>query len=223
MRILVINPVGHPTWDETDKRIYESFASPDTSVEVVSLPRGPATVETPESHAEVIPLVVETIKKHREAYDAFIVNCFLDPGVEIARGVTRKPVVGPCESSFHIASVLYDRIAVITVGDARTLWMIEERIREIGFHDSLVYLDTIGLGVMDLDKNRERVLKALEEKSRKAIEANAEAIILGCTGLAGLARKLSERIGRPVIDPSGAAMKMAEALARLGAWSTRAP
>ncbi len=221
MRVLVVNPVGHPKWDEQDKRIYQGFASPDTTVDVVSLPQGPASIETPEAHAEVIPLVVKRVLEFKDKYDGFIVNCFLDPGVDLLKGIVEKPVVGPCEASMKLASMVSDKIGIVTVGN-EALWMIEEHVRELGSRDKLIALEGIELGVLDIDKDVEFTVKKLVDASRRAVEKGAEVIVLGCTGLAGLAEKVEKEVGVPVIDPSGAAIKVLEALVRLGVRNPRA-
>ena len=59
------------------------------------------------------------------------------------------------------------------------------------------------------DKLRNEIVRALSED-------NAEAIVLGCAGMADLARTLSGEFGLPVIDGVGAAVKQAEALVALG-------
>ncbi len=214
MRVLVVNPVGHSKWDEQDKRIYQSFASQDTIVDVVSLPQGPPSVETPEAHAEVIPLVVKRVLEFKDKYDGFIVNCFLDPGVNLLKGLIEKPVVGPCEASMALASMVSSKIGIVTVGN-EALWMIEEHVRELGFGDKLIALEGIDLGVLDIDKDIELTVKKLVEASRRALEKGAEIIVLGCTGLAGLAEKVEREISVPVVDPSGAAIKVLEALVKL--------
>ena len=44
------------------------------------------------------------------------------------------------------------------------------------------------------------------------------AIVLGCAGMAGLCQTLQQRLGVPVIDGVGAAVKLAEGLVALGLW-----
>ena len=220
MKVLVINPVGHDTWNKQDERIYRSYASSETEVKVVSLPKGPATVERPEDHAEVIPLVIDVAKRMHKDFDAIIVNCFLDPGVKLLRGIIEKPVIGPCEASLHIASTIGNKLSVVTVGKYGTTWMIEDRIRELGFDDKVVSIRGIPLGVMDINKERTTVINYLIEESKKAVsEDGADVIILGCTGLAGMARGVQDKVKVPVVDPSGAAIKMAEALVKLGLFN----
>ena len=59
-------------------------------------------------------------------------------------------------------------------------------------------------------------------RSRKALaEDRAEAIVLGCAGMAKLARDLAARHGCPVIDGVGAAVKLVEMLATLGLQTSK--
>ncbi len=216
MRILVINPVGHNTWDKQDEEICRSFASPETEVKVVSLPRGPASVETPEAHAEVIPLVLDVARRNHEGFDAVVVNCFLDPGVDFLKGILNKPVVGPCEASLSLASIVGRRITIITVGGADGDWMIEERVRQLGFDDKVASVRGIPVRVLDIDKDRIAVVNHLVREAEKAKEEEGTSVIvLGCTGLAGLASEVQKKTGIFTIDPTGAAIKMAEVLVKL--------
>lgn len=221
MRVLIVNPVGDPRWNEQDKRIYESFASPSAKIYVISLPQGPSSVETPEAHAEVIPLVVKTIVENKDKYDGFIVNCCLDPGVDLLKGIVRKPVVGPCEASMALASMITNRIGIVTVGE-RALWMIEDRVRTLGYSDRLVALESIDLGVLDIDRDINATVEKLVEKAKAAVGKGAETIVLGCTGLAGLAEKIEKEVGVPVVDPAGAALKVLEGLITLNLYNIRA-
>lgn len=221
MRILVVNPVGHPRWDEQDRRLYESFASPGTEVDVVSLPSGPPSVETPEAHAEVVPLVVRRVLENLGGYDGFVVNCFLDPGVDLLKGIIAKPVVGPCEASMAVASAVGGKVGVVTVG-GDAAWMVEERIRSLGYADRLAALEAVRLGVLELDRDPDATLRELIGASRAAAARGAEVLVLGCTGLAGLAKRVEEEVGVPVVDPAGAALKLVEALVALGLRNPRA-
>jgi len=218
MRVLVVNPVGHDRWDHSDKKIYESYASEGTEVDVVSLPRGPASVETAEAYAEVEPLIIELVKGIHAGYDAVIVNCFLDPGVAKLRKIlSNKVVVGPCEASLSLARNLSDKIAVVTVGGGvETLGLIKERVKSLGFENVVVSVRGISLRVLELDRDREVTLRHLVNEASKAVSEGADVIVLGCTGLAGMAREVSDAVGVPVIDPAWSALKIAELLASVG-------
>ena len=70
---------------------------------------------------------------------------------------------------------------------------------------------------------RARVVQAAVEEAVGAIEEDgAHVLILGCTGMAGLANSIEEDLSRrgitdvPVLDPAVLALKVAEGLADMG-------
>jgi len=60
-----------------------------------------------------------------------------------------------------------------------------------------------------------------EEVARAVREDGAEAVLLGCAGMADLTRALTAEVGVPVIDGVAAAIKLAEALAGLGVETSK--
>ena len=60
-----------------------------------------------------------------------------------------------------------------------------------------------------------------EAEIARALDKGAEAIVLGCAGMADLPQKLSRKFGVPVIDGVAAAVKQAEALAGLKLTTSR--
>ncbi len=66
--------------------------------------------------------------------------------------------------------------------------------------------------------------KLSAEIERAMAQDGAEAIVLGCAGMADLAASLAHEHGLPVIDGVAAAVKLADALVALGhATSKRGP
>jgi allantoin racemase len=70
------------------------------------------------------------------------------------------------------------------------------------------------LGLDDPRSNASAQISAEIELAKR--EDRAEAIVLGCAGMADLAARLAEQHGVPVIDGVASAVKLAEALATLG-------
>jgi allantoin racemase len=74
-----------------------------------------------------------------------------------------------------------------------------------------------GIPVLELQKDPDATFHALAEEGRKAIELDgAEVLILGCTGMTGMAEKVSKELGVFVVDPLPTAIKFAETLVSLG-------
>jgi allantoin racemase len=85
--------------------------------------------------------------------------------------------------------------------------------REYGFESKLASVRSVEVPVLALDEKRDVVKDRLLAESKKAVkEDRAGAIILGCTGMIGMARELQEALGIPVIDPAVASIKLAESL-----------
>jgi allantoin racemase len=209
-KLLIINPVGHNTWNEQDRKIYQSF-DPASEMTVVSLPKGPPSVESPKAHRQVTPLIIDTAKRMHRDFDAIAVNCFLDPAVEILKKTITKPVIGPCESSLALASITGEKIGVVTV-QGEALSMIRLKVRRLDSHRKVKAVAGIPMGVLDLDKNPDQTKQRIVEESQRLQEKHrVDTICLGCTGLGGLARSVQEEVEISIVDPIGAAVELARA------------
>ena len=73
------------------------------------------------------------------------------------------------------------------------------------------------LAVLELEIPGSNAREIITEECRQAlVEDEAEAIVLGCSGMADLAKDISQEIGAPVIEGVGAAVKFVEVLVSLG-------
>ncbi len=211
MRILVVNPIGDDSYNESDRKFLKSMASLRTEIEVVSLDRGPPSVETIKDYETVKPLVKDLVLKCYEDYDGVIINCFLDPAVDELKNILDRPVVGPGESSLALGSIFGGKIGIVSIR-GEGLELIRQRCHALGYGGRIASIRGISIHVVDLRDNWERVKLELIEEANYAVRESSDVIILGCTGLAGLAEVVSEAIHKPVIDPAAAALKVAESL-----------
>jgi len=215
LKILVINPIGDDSWDESDKIFYKRNACPTTEIDVISLKSGPPSVETINDLRAVEPLVKELALQRYKEYDGLIVNCFLDPSVKELKKLLDRPVVGPGEASLAFGSIFGGKLGIISIR-SEALDLMRLNAEKLGYGGRVVSIRGIKVGVVDLRNNWERVKSELKEEAGKAVSEGAEVIILGCTGLAGLSNIVSKAVNRPVIDPAVAALKMVESLVSLG-------
>lgn len=213
-RILIINPVGTDRWNESDKRIYRSFASLDTEVDVVSLDKGPESIETREAEAKVIPHVINKALELHERYDGIIVNCCLDPGVGLIRSLIKTPTIGPCQASLAIASTVGKKIGIVTVSKTAPP-LFDELVAEYGMENKVVGIRGIKLSVPEINNDRIYTTELLKKEVAEVVGDGANAVVLGCTGLAGFAKELQGLAGVPIIDPVGAAIKVLEDIIEL--------
>lgn len=225
MRIKAINP--NTNWDMTENigAVANDHVADDTEVVAVSPERGPITIESFYDHFLVIPGLLEEIMKDEDEYDAFVVACWADSGIEACREVTDKPVVGIAEASLYVANMLGARYSVATIlGRARGL--IEDTVDKAGMTEHCASVRTTQLNVDETcgtESGRRKTVEELREACRLAVEEDgAEAICLGCAGMGGLADELEDDLGIPVVDSVAAGAVLAESLVQLGHTTSEA-
>jgi allantoin racemase len=222
MRIRVIRPIIGLATEDASLEELSAVASPDTEISTVSLEKGPASIEsTYESALAAIGVVAKIVEAEQEGVDAVVPNCMDDPGVEAAREMVSIPVVGPAETSMHIAAMLGHRFSVIGIleADVRPFY---DHAAKAGVESRLASVRAVNIPVLELN-DRDRTLKALVEQSARAVEEDgAHIIVFGCTGMTGMAQDVEEGLRQrgisdvPVIDPAVLAFKIAEGLAGMG-------
>jgi len=125
------------------------------------------------------------------------------------------PVIGICEAALVTAAFIAKRFTVVTTME-RSRVPIEELAHRYGMAGR-AKIRAANIAVLALEDPNSGARDQLRSEIARAIaEDNAEAIVLGCAGMADLARDLSRQFGLPVIDGVGAAVKQAEALVALG-------
>jgi len=221
MKIKIIAPIILDIFNNEIIKEVEQFKSGDTEIEVVNLDHGTASIES--AYDEVIAgpdIVAKVVQAEKEGYDGVFVDCFGDPAVDAAREMVSIPVVGGFQPAALTASLISGRWSIVTVLKS-VVPLIQHLCRKLGIEGNVASVRDINTPVLELqDKNlmRNRLLDQIE----KAIEEDgAEAIVLGCTGMLGLAQDLQQEMAKrkkpiPVVDPTAASIGYLELLCRSG-------
>ncbi len=217
MKIKIINPNTTQAMTDAIGRAGRSIARQGSEIIAVSPTFGPASIESYYDEFLSAPGVIDEVQKgDRDGCDAYIVACYGDPGLQGAREVTTKPVIGIGEASLYAASILAARFSIVTV-IPRIKTMLEEMVANYGFSHKVVSIRTTPLYVLDVEKDVDAALGTLRDEARRAmVEDDAEAILLGCAGFADFADDLEAELGIPVLDGVVCAVKLAEAMVELG-------
>ena len=73
------------------------------------------------------------------------------------------------------------------------------------------------MSTLEIDADPQGAIRGIVEEARIAVtQDHAEAICLGCAGMAGLEEAITTELGVPVVDGIGAAVRLAEAVVGLG-------
>lgn len=218
-RVLWINPIGSPAYDEPMGQVMAGIKSAGTQVDVVSLST-PYLPEHLEYRAYSALIVGDMVRMARwadeQGYHSMVIGCFYDPAIEDAREISGSTVVvAPCQAAVQIAANLANRFSVI-IGQEKWAVQMRERVDAYGYSGHLASMRSIDIGVPDLQKDVCHTTERIMEAGRRARdEDKAEALILGCTCSFGMHETLQRELGIPVIDPIIAAFRMAEFLGGL--------
>jgi allantoin racemase len=223
MRILIVNPNTSVAMTDKIAAAARAVAAPGTEIIAVNPADGPVSIEGYYDEVFSVPGLLAEIAKgevfskgEASGVSAHIIACFDDTGLEAARSLASAPVIGIGEAAFHLASLVAHRFAVVTTL-SRSIPAIETNLMKYGLASRCAKVRACEVPVLALDdpaSNASAQISAEIERARH--EDRAEAIVLGCAGMADLAARLTEQHGLPVIDGVASAVKLAEACGVLG-------
>lgn len=216
MKIKLINPNTTQRMTDAMGRCAREVAQAGTAVVAVSPRMGPPSIESHYDEALAVPgLLAEIAAGERDGYDGYVIACFGDPGLYAARELARGPVVGIAEAAMHAASVLAPGFSVVTTL-ARTCGMAWHLAERYGMRRFCRNVRATDVAVLELDRPGSSARRLVIDECRRALaEDGAEAIVLGCAGMAEFAHEIEQAIGAPVVEGVTAAVKWVEALAAL--------
>ena len=193
------------------EKLFGGMAEPTTTVVGTGFDTGTGHLEYEfYEHLAAHTVIEKTVNAEREGYDAAVIGCFYDPGLREARELVEMPVVGVCEASLHVAYAITAGKFSVLVGRRKWIPKMADNARIYGLDSRIASWRVLGLTVPDM-RDRERTQAAILREARGAVEEDmAECVVLGCTGMAGQARKAQEELGVPVLDPVLMGIKVAE-------------
>lgn len=211
MKIHIVVPITSDQFNEQIEQEARGFLRPEIDLEISHLQSGPASIES--FYDEVLagpPIVAEVSEAADNGADAVFITCFGDPAVSAARELVDIPVVGGFEPAIATALTLGERFSVVTVLE-NVVPMISGLATRMGIGSRLASIEVIDTPVLEL-QDGDALLKSLFEASCRAIETHgADVLVLGCTGMLGVAATLQEKLEAehvrvPVVDPTGASL-----------------
>ena len=206
-RILVINPNSNEMVTEGLRQALVPLAFAE-GPEIVceTLREGPAGIETQE-HVESVTLPLRRRVEAANDVDAFVIACYSDPGLHVAREGTQSPVFGIAECGVLTALTRADRFGVIAI-KSRSIPRHIRYLRQMGLMDRLAGERPLEMSVAESASGEGTLARMIAIGRALRDEDGAGAIVMGCAGMARHRRPLEDALGVPVIDPTQAAVAM---------------
>jgi allantoin racemase len=212
MQILIVNPNTTASMTEKIAVAARAVARPDTEIIATNPREGPASIQGFHDVAMCVPGLLAEIARYPQA-EAIVIACFDDTGLDAARCQANVPVIGIGEAAYHAASFLSCKFSVITTL-GRSVPGIEANLKRYGLDARCAKVRATEIPVLELERNDPATLARIRTEIARALaEDQAEAIVLGCAGMADLMSRLSDEFKVPVIDGVACATTFAEALA----------
>ena len=214
-RIRVVNPNSN----EAVTRGIDEAVQPlrfDGGPEIVcaTLAEGPLGIETQE-HVESVTLPLRRLVEADNASDAFVIACYSDPGLHVCREGTTRPVFGIAECGVLTALARAERFGVIAIMQ-RSIARHMRYLRQMGLMERLAGERPLNMSVAEIASGDGTLSRMIEVGRALKDQDGANAIVMGCAGMARHRKPLEDALGIPVIDPTQAAVTMALGVVQLG-------
>jgi allantoin racemase len=197
-----------------------AHAAAGTELSVEPTETGPAAIEGPADAALVVPELLRLVPlAGQNGFDAVIIGCFSDPGLDALRERSSIALIGPGASAMHLAAQLGSRFSILAPSGRRE-GQVRARLRALGLDALFASVRGVGCSVLELAQGANDAVARVAAAGRSCVEEDgAEVIVLGCMSMAflpGAQAALQSALGCPVINPVIAALKTAEAFGALG-------
>lgn len=216
MKVIVVNVNTSESMTDSIREAARRYAAPGTEIVALRPQFGAEAVDCNfESYLSAVA-VMDRVVTYDGHYDAVVLAGFGEHGRDGLQELVEQPVVEICEASAHVAMMIGRTYSVVTTLQ-RSVPAIEDRLRLAGLAERCASVRAGGMSTAEVDSDPLGTMHAVVAEARKAVEIDhAEAICLGCAGMAGLEEAITTELHVPVIDGVGAAVKLAEALVGLG-------
>jgi allantoin racemase len=212
--IVVINPNSSETVTAAiDRAVVPLRMEGGPEIACVTLADGPPGIET-QAHVEQVVQPIARFVRAREDAAAFVIACFSDPGLHVAREAAQRPVLGIAECSMLTALTQGERFGIISIL-AGSVPRHLRYVRQLGLAARFAGDLPIGLGVAELADEGRTLVRMSAIGSELRDHYGADVLVLGCAGMAQYRHQIAHAVGLPVVDPTQAAVAMALGAVRL--------
>ncbi|MFB6300134.1 MAG: aspartate/glutamate racemase family protein [Halobacteriales archaeon] len=189
----------------------------DVTVEKAIGP-GPSSIESAVEEEWCTVGLMKGAWRIRDDYDAIVIGCFGDPGIDALRELVEVPVVGPAETTIRTAAQIADRFTWLTILEEleTASW---KQAHEHHLAQKCTSVRSVDAPVLEIDHEDNALVERMIETGKTAVEEDgAQALFPGCMSLSFMQvhDEIQGRVGVPFLDPATLALEQADTWARHG-------
>jgi len=127
-------------------------------------------------------VIYNAMRAEREGFDAFLIGNASDAGIREAREAVNIPVLGLCETSLHIASMMGANFSLVTISEKWTPRLVEN-VTRYGLEKRLVAIEPMSTSPLDLKRcfvepdHLRAILAQFTECAQRLLARGSEVII----------------------------------------------
>ena len=180
-----------------------------------TLEEGPYGIES-QADVERVALPLRRMVEADRDSAAFVIACYSDPGLQVCREAGPRPVFGIQECGVLAALARAERFGVIALSRA-SIARHGRYLRQLGLTARFAGERPLGMSVAETASGGDTLARLVEVGRALRDEDGADAVIMGCAGMARHQGALEDALGVAVIDPTRAAVAMARGAVAAGA------
>jgi allantoin racemase len=215
MKILVVNANTSPQVTELVAREARHAASPGTEIVAATGAFGARVISTRAENAIGQHALVDLVAANHHGCDAVLIGVSHDTGLAAAREMLAIPVVGMTEAALHTACFLGGRFGMIVFG-RRSLPGYRELVASYGLATRLGGLRSIEIDPATLYSDPASAETRLVDCAKAMVDQDEVDVVIACgAAMAGIPRRIQDRVPVPVVDGVNCGTRLAELLARM--------
>jgi len=200
----------------------QQWAGPGVTIEARQRGGKSALESVYDEYMEVPAQLQAIAEAEGEGFDAVIIGCFGDPGIEAAREIASIPVIGLGETSLMIASMLGTSYGVLTPL-RRLLPSTLKQIRALDLDRKLVHIEPVEIPIQVIRDDPDATFRGMLAAAHTCYDEGADSLALACGSMSVYAERLQDELGIPVVNGLKVSTRFAELMVASGlSFSKRA-
>jgi len=211
---LIINPNTSLSMTAGIQDTVKQIFSPPWSYRVVNAPAGPESLESWRDYQLAGVTVMPLLEEHKDV-DGVVLACFGDPGLFALKEISSVPVIGIAEASISLALLLGGKFGILAAMK-RAISLMDSMVGTYGLWSRYAGTVALDMRVLNLEQDHQGTLAVLERASSDLAARDADVLLLGCAGLTGFSRDLTQMVPVTTIDPVEAGCRMLKTVVEMG-------